>query len=557
MTHQPIKLSENLSLYSGDVITLNHSEPLLVEVIDEQKIKLRKIDTSKYLYQSRNFLKPLRFSSKTDKALIFILRADNNRVSLQAEDSKYLEIDDKKSSLSVQENWLTIVKKGNLENIGDYQETIESINLHKDQIKTIADKKIIIACKSYDNKTKNDLEYNFAFTESVQKESNLSWSKEFTLGSEAKLSIPLLEGLELGGKLERKHSNSNSITEIETKTIEESLRVNCSPWVKTRVRLEVTKAKIITPFTAKVKRGIGSKTYEYLLDGELISDNYSETRCSAEELTVKNILIVGWTGSGKSTLAKVLSQDDVFQNSSGSVSGTKFAQSSKEFEHQESYYCVIDNIGFGDAKVKEKQVMLRIGEAINSAYQGLSHVLFVFDNRFTEKEKQSLEKLSALKIADHYITLVRSKFENFGTESARVNDRNNMESESSEISELINNCRGFLHINNEDDDSKEESRTLILGHLRNNCEKNPFKPKEWENIVGLIEEYFKKREELEKQKKQALAENKEVINQIDQEIEELEDNTNEQVEKEFQGHDMQELKQLIEVVETKWIYSTN
>ena len=242
-------------------------------------------------------------------------------------------------------------------------------------------------------------------------------------------------------------------------------------------------------------------------------------------------------------MAKVLSQDNSFQTSDASVSKTKFAKSSKEFEHQGNYYCVIDNIGFGDAKVNDKQILIRIGEAINSAYQGLSQVLFVFDGRFSDKEKEGLRKLTALKVADHYVTLVRSKFANFENKTARENDRNKMEQESPAISELINNCRGLLHLNNEDEDSQVESRALILNHLHNNCP-IVFKPKEWENITTLIEAYFEEKKGLEEQKEQATSENK---GTIDQRIDELESATAEKVKKEIQSKEMEEFVQLIEV----------
>jgi hypothetical protein len=160
------------------------------------------------------------------------------------------------------------------------------------------------------------------------------------------------------------------------------------------------------------------------------------------------------------------------------VSGTKFAQSSKEFQYQENYYSVIDNIGFGDAKVDEKEVLIRVGEAINSAYQGLSHVLFVFKGRFSDGEKEGIQKLKALKIANQYITLTRSKFDNFENEEECQNDRDKMEQESSEVRELLNNCRGLLHINNEDEESKQESRAIVLDHLHSSCGRNPFKPQE-------------------------------------------------------------------------------
>jgi hypothetical protein len=139
---------------------------------------------------------------------------------------------------------------------------------------------------------------------------------------------------------------------------------------------------------------------------------------------------------------------------------------------------VIDNIGFGDNKVEEKEVLIRIGEAINSARQGLSHVLFVFDGRFSDKEKEGFHKLAALKITKSFITLVRSKFDNFDNEEECERDRELLEKESPEIRQLLNNCRGILHIDNGDKDARDDSREKVLDYLSDNCEDNPFKPKE-------------------------------------------------------------------------------
>src|SRR5690349_15841479 len=99
MINQPIKLSDNLSLYSGDVITINNSNPLLVEVLDNEVIKLRNINDNEYIYKSKFPLKPLGFTDNFDKASSFIVKINNDTVSLQVGD-KYLEIDGKKLSFS-------------------------------------------------------------------------------------------------------------------------------------------------------------------------------------------------------------------------------------------------------------------------------------------------------------------------------------------------------------------------------------------------------------------------------------------------------------------------
>jgi GTPase Era involved in 16S rRNA processing len=356
----------------------------------------------------------------------------------------------------------------------------------------------------------------------------------------------MLGGLDLSGNFERKSSTSNSITETENKVFEETLEVECVPWKETKVRLEVRKVSLLTPYTAKVKRTIGGRTYEYLItDGKIANDNYSESRCLTETNTVRNILLVGWTGSGKSTLANVLSDSKYFVESNKSKPQTKWGKKSDEFEYKENYYSVIDNIGFGDTEVSEREELIRIGEAIKSTYQGLSHVLFVFKKRFSDKEKEAFGKLTALKITNSLITIVRTNFDNYYNEDECENDKKTLKKESSEIEQVLNNCRGLLHINNEDEDSKSESRGIILDHLHNNCADNPFKPQEWGDIASLIENYFKKKAKLVKE----IKENVEKTVEIEQQIDDLKTTTADQVKEKIQGEEISEFVQLAQIVQ--------
>jgi hypothetical protein len=106
-------------------------------------------------------------------------------------------------------------------------------------------------------------------------------------------------------------------------------------------------------------------------------------------------------------------------------------------------------------------------------------VLFVFSGKFTDKEKESLRKINALEITNHYITLIRSKFDNFRVEEECERDREALEKESDETNQLLNSCRRLLYINNDDDDDddRKDSRKVVLDHLHNSCY-NIFKPKE-------------------------------------------------------------------------------
>jgi hypothetical protein len=181
MVNEPIKLQDNLYLYSGDVIKINHSNPLLIEIenAENQTIKLRNIKNDKYLLKkSFSMHSKLGFSTNFKNAPTFTIKGNNeSKISLQRKD-KYLELDDDKEfRLSPKEKWLTITKQQNTEDVANFEEII-TINPHKEKVVSI--EKLPITCKFYDNKTDNPLEYTFEFSESRQEEHNLTWSKEFT-----------------------------------------------------------------------------------------------------------------------------------------------------------------------------------------------------------------------------------------------------------------------------------------------------------------------------------------------------------------------------------------
>jgi hypothetical protein len=104
-------------------------------------------------------------------------------------------------------------------------------------------------------------------------------------------------------------------------------------------------------------------------------------------------------------------------------------------------------------------------------------VLFVFSGRFSEPEKEGFKKLSVLKIASRYITLVRTKFDNFDDEEECRKDERLLRKESPELGQLFDNCRGIVYIDNSKY-SREDSRKTVLDYLHKNCGDNPFKPQE-------------------------------------------------------------------------------
>jgi hypothetical protein len=110
MANELIKLENNLYLYSGDIITINNSSPLLIEIITDQTVKLRNVKDDNYLSKNSKILKKflgksnlLKFSTNFDNALIFTVKKnDNSKISLQ-ENDKYLELDNKNFHLSSEE----------------------------------------------------------------------------------------------------------------------------------------------------------------------------------------------------------------------------------------------------------------------------------------------------------------------------------------------------------------------------------------------------------------------------------------------------------------------
>ncbi|CAG8560042.1 1356_t:CDS:2, partial [Paraglomus brasilianum] len=487
----------------GDVITINkYSSPLLVEVINDKDktIKLREIKDDKYLSKNKikNFLskskESLNFSTNFKNALIFAIKQnDDGEISLQRK-NKYLELNDNKEfRLSSKERLLTLKKQQSIENIASYNEEIIEISLCEEKAKKIGNEKSLIVRDFHDNESGNSSKHTFKFNETKQREHSFTWSTDFTLGVSAnfKLVCSSVAGIDIGGQFQAKSGISNTVKETDTETTEKSLEVVCPPWKKMQVVSEIKKTKLTIPYTASIKRIVGGTIYKYLVDGEYSCEESLCCNSSNKEIAARNILLVGCTGSRKSTLAKVLSGDDSFEEGSGSVSKTKFFK-------------------------KKREELIRIGEAISSAHQGLSQVLFVFSGRLSDKEKEGFGKLAALKITNSYITLIRSKFVNFGNKEACKKDEQALKEESPEISQLLNNCRGLLHIDNDDDDE----------YLRKDSREEKAK--------------------LENEKEQADNIQKKAI---DQQIDILKENTAAQVKEKIQGEEISEVFQLAQIVQ--------
>ncbi|RHZ88245.1 hypothetical protein Glove_25g34 [Diversispora epigaea] len=219
-----------------------------------------------------------------------------------------------------------------------------------------------------------------------------------------------------------------------------------------------------------------------------------------EDDVENNIFLIGRTGSGKSTLANVISGDNEFGESDGSISKTKNFQT-KVFEYKGTKYRVIDNIGVGDTNLSREKVIFKLAEAIYTMKRGIKQVLVIIGGRFTEEERELFvlaEKIFGRKIIEH-TTIVRNRFEGFENSEKCDKDRKNLSEENKKISNLINSCGGIVYVSNPplseserrrkiDEEDRESSRKILLEHLQS-CH-GAFRMKNWDDMCVGINDYM-------------------------------------------------------------------
>jgi len=264
---------------------------------------------------------------------------------------------------------------------------------------------------------------------------------------------------------------------------------------------------------------------------------------SAKENSIRNILIIGITGSGKSALANALvseSGKNQFGEKNSSTSATKSFKTSNIFEYQGKKYRIIDNIGFGDTNnITEEEILLKVGEGIHAAKEGINQVLFVFKDRF------SPEHVMAFNLFENFIsetgitkfaTIIRTNFPSFKKEDKCEKDKQDLIDQTKELNQIISSCNGIIHVDNpaipeiDEDDSdnereiaihskkRKESREKVLNHLAENCSEI-YKLKKWDSINFMMDDYKKRIEKTDSSEEERKAVKNETAQGLRKEIE--------------------------------------
>jgi len=278
----------------------------------------------------------------------------------------------------------------------------------------------------------------------------------------------------------------------------------------------------------------------------------------------KKILLIGQSGCGKSALANVVTNTDKFEESEGSTSKTKFIQS-EEFEEDGNKCCIIDTPGIGDTKLKDKEVLDIIAEAVYLVKEGVNQVFFVTDGRFDQYEMATYNLLRTIifdKDITKHTTIVRTRFEDFRNRQKCQDDidlmikkahekktelekeiiaekqklkkipcdsvehkklferieKLNQQLSVTNSGEIIESCQGrIIHVDNPSlevvsdkalslerkKNKRVKSREKLLEHLKNDCQ-DTYKPPKLAELSSEIVQFMEKKKKSERELEEEL-----------------------------------------------------
>jgi hypothetical protein len=302
LANDVIKVSDNLKLYTGDVITLQaddgtflkryynlkgHSalftyqnrvddySKFIVEVISSNKIRLI-ADNEHYLkrfccWKDMSFIS-MDSQSPDDYGLFTIQNLGNNYITLQAENGQYLKRYfgyKNKSLITAYQSYVDGYSKFKITRIGTKAtEVVKNIEFDLDKL-TKTTTPFAVGTQILTNNSDSEQTMDFSVSKTITTEKSFNWGTSFEIGisTSFKSGVPLLAEGKVEMSMTMGFSLGGAKSDSDSQTFEATFPVKCPANTVMRAEAIVLLGKIDVPYKATIER--------YLTDGNNTTSKYT------------------------------------------------------------------------------------------------------------------------------------------------------------------------------------------------------------------------------------------------------------------------------------------